>query len=841
MNKQWCSVLIMVALGISGCSSPRASSTDTNSTKTGSNDKILSLSICDDMTNLYFCDDFNSQDISHWQPLASKGGHPDGFWDIPKGSGYLRYTAGSSGGEILLASKSVLKSLPSDGNYFIEAKIRPRQNSTTYNKQLYLIGRWQSTGNWYGGGLNLQNSSSSTKVEATISQDGSITRPLQVNKTLELGAKGGNDGTWYTTRFVMLDNQLTVYVDGKSFGTYTNKLYTSPGNFGIWTNNRSFEIDYIKVGNPSIKPVQMTLDYDLSSWSGVAGGDALTVNVAALQSDGKTADTFSVASSDNRIVSDVISGTVVTLTPLAKGVANVTFTSGANPSLTRTIGVIVESPFVMPTTAYGNLSKVVTPAPNATEQYTDTTLSIAFDNKPTLGHSGQIRVYRLSDDKLVDTIAMSGEVDALGYNGQKNKRYINYTPVTVNSDSVTIKLHSDALDYGTNYYAVISAGVISGATLNGKQFSGLGSNSHWIFTTKAKKTAGSRVTVSKKSGADFATVQGALNYVMKNISADAGATIIVKPGAYDELLYLKGMNNITIKGDGNKPGDTVIQYDNYETLNSGTGTSETSKGSTPGGGRSLFLAEGDDLLTIVNLTLKNTHQRQKQYSNQAETINFKNSKGRLIAYKAHFISEQDTLLLSGYNWFYNTLIAGNVDFIWGYSHASLFENSEIRSLGDSKNGTNVKTSGGYVLQARVPNINDVGFVFINDEFTSGKGPTGNTIKEGSTYLARSGGSSRYYDNIIMINNRMGSHIATIGWAGEGVNRQPASDPKAASARAGWREYGSDNEGGDAIELSQRHSAYILSTDHNGTNEVSPYTTRAKIFSAIGWKPEVPKD
>ncbi|MEI8631819.1 hypothetical protein P4S72_06340 [Vibrio sp. PP-XX7] len=37
--------------------------------------------------------------------------------------------------------------------------------------------------------------------------------------------------------------------------------YTNPGNIGLFTNNRSFEMDYIKVGDPSIKPVQLSLDY----------------------------------------------------------------------------------------------------------------------------------------------------------------------------------------------------------------------------------------------------------------------------------------------------------------------------------------------------------------------------------------------------------------------------------------------------------------------------------------------------------------------------------------------------------------------------------------------------
>ena len=45
----------------------------------------------------------------------------------------------------------------------------------------------------------------------------------------------------------------------------------------------------------------------------------------------------------------------------------------------------------------------------------------------------------------------------------------------------------------------------------------------------------------------------------------------------------------------------------------------------------------------------------------------------------------------------------------GRHRAALFEESEIRSVGDSANAN----SGGYVLQARVPVATDTGYVFLN--------------------------------------------------------------------------------------------------------------------------------
>ncbi|WP_456295659.1 pectinesterase family protein [Vibrio sp. AK197] len=826
---------LAIIIALAGCDDETTGTTDPQTPPTDSSSGTVNEN-CDDMTNLYFCDDFDSQDLStNWQVLAESGGDPDGVFDVPEGRSYLRYTAGSSGGELLLAQNSVLDNLPSDGNYFVEARIRPRQNSTTANKQLFLMGRWQSEGNWYAGGLNVQNSTSSTKVEVATSIEGSITRPVQSSKPIELGTAGGeDDGTWYTTRFEMIDDNLSVYLDGEPLGTTQDSLFVDPGNFGVFTNNRSFEIDYIKVGDPSIKPVQLTLDYASSAWtSAVAGEDPLVINVTALQSDGVTEDTFSVESSDENVVTVDVQGRVVTLSPIDQGSAVVTFYSGSNPSLVKTLDVSVDPRFIMPTADYGNISSAVTPTVNSTEQFIDTTLSISFDNEIAAGSSGQVRIYRSSDDTLVDTLKMSEETDSMGYRDQANKRTVYYRPLDFTGNTLSIKLHSDVLDYGETYYVVIGDGVVNGAELNGNAFVGLGQNSNWSFTTKAAMPSGNTFSVGHSSGADFATLQGVFNHIMQYNDSNDPITIDIEDGTYNELLFLRDHNNVTIRGASRE--GTVLQYDNFETFNSGTGKSEP-VGGTPSGGRAVFLAENVDLLTLENLTLKNTHQRDNQYSNQAETIYF-NSEGRFIAKDADFISEQDTLLLKGYNWFYNTLIAGNVDFIWGYNTATVFENSEIRTLGDSKAGVGVTTRGGYVLQARTNTLDSPGFVFIGCQFTNGEGPVGNTVETGSTYFARSGGNANYFDNVVLVNSQVDDHIADIGWAVEGINGQPAPNPSQPTATSGWREYNTMDMSGTPADTSQRQGVYILSEE-----EAEPYSTRENVFAGYndgqGWTPTV---
>jgi hypothetical protein len=222
-------------------------------------------------------------------------------------------------------------------------------------------------------------------------------------------------------------------------------------------------------------------------------------------------------------------------------------------------------------------------------------------------------------------------------------------------------------------------------------------------------------------------------------------------------------------------------------------------------------------------------------SGQAETLYFSNDNGRLIAKNAAFYSEQDTLNLRGWSWFYNTLVSGNVDFIWGSSHAALFENSEIRSVGDSTS----TTSGGYVVQARVPVATDIGYVFLNSSLTHGPGPGPNhgDVPAGSTWLARSPGGTSTWDNVAYVNCKMDVHVAPAGWAGLGVNGQPAPNPTVPSAAAGWREYGTTTLGGTPIDLRTRVGGYLL-TD---AEMAARFATRALVFAAYGggagWNPQ----
>jgi len=301
------------------------------------------------------------------------------------------------------------------------------------------------------------------------------------------------------------------------------------------------------------------------------------------------------------------------------------------------------------------------------------------------------------------------------------------------------------------------------------------------------------------------------------------------------MLFIRGKDNLRLRGQSRD--GVLIHSGNNDGYNPGTGLSQGPDAPSFSGGRSLLMVEAADLLTLENLTLKNTTLRSDKISGQAETLYFGSEAGRLIAKQARFFSEQDTIQVKGYAWFYRTLIAGNVDFIWGGNRVALFEESEIRTVGDSASREG-GGGGGYVVQARTMLAADKGFVFLNSALTHGPGPgpQANPVAAGSAYLARSPGTVATWDNVSYINCKMGDHIAPIGWAVKGVQRQPGPNPAQATADSGWREYGSTDLTGRPLDLSKRSGAYILSA----SEAAERFGSRAAVFSAFdggrGWNP-----
>ena len=469
-------------------------------------------------------------------------------------------------------------------------------------------------------------------------------------------------------------------------------------------------------------------------------------------------------------------------------------------------------------------SKPSPPDPSATVLCIDAPLELTFDKGPMLGTSGLVQVFK-ADGTLVDKIDLADitKVETLSDGTMVPKgadadagliaiqndtpfhtfmdalhsnqyRIVHYTPFRIEGKKLIIKLHNGVLSYGESYYVTVDESVAGKAV--GKD--------DMPFTVKAAPS-GKVFTVAADGSGDFCTVQGALSHVSRAVGKDDAVTIEVGEGTYRELLFLRNKNNVTIQGTSREK--TVIAYPNNDSYETGSGASVSARptlGKSIGksGGRSVFLVEGCDNLVLENLTIENTYSIPS-HKGQAETI-YINSQYRLTIENCSLISWQDTFLCKGKVWVHNSLIAGHVDYIWGYPEACLFEDCEIRSR-----------AGGYIVQARINKVTDKGFVFLNCRLTAEDG-----VADGKMYLARSGGSADYYDNVVFVGCTMGSVIAPAGW-----HTSPVPNPSTPLASSGWREWGSVDPSGKPV-MGHNVSGLVL-TD----SEAAPYSSREAV---LGW-------
>ena len=449
----------------------------------------------------------------------------------------------------------------------------------------------------------------------------------------------------------------------------------------------------------------------------------------------------------------------------------------------------------------------------------DAPLVLELDAAPVLGSSGLITVCTAAG-KEVDRIDLSDMasvnirpdgtmipkaqitadtkfntfMDAL----KSGSRYraVHYTPLRISGNSLIIKLHNSVLSYGTEYYVTMEPGVVQG-------HAGVAAG-EWKFTVKSKPTS-TTLSVKPDGSGDFCTLQGALSYA-STLGKDTAVTIEVGAGTYNEMLFLRDKNKVTIKGASNT--GTVISYPNNESWSSGSGGSRSSKPSAgssinTSGGRGLMLVENCDNLTINDLTIENSFGEQK---GQAEAIYFNSGSNahKLIIGNCNLLSWQDTFLCKGVVWVHDSLIAGHCDFIWGYPKACLFENCEIRAR-----------AAGYIVQARIQNAADKGFVFLNCKLTAEDG-----VPAGAMYLARSGGDTKVYDNVTFVNCEMSSVIASQGWYSK-----PSPNPASPTAASGWKEYGSKDSSGKAISGHSALGRMLTAA------EAEAFSSRTEV---LGW-------
>ena len=533
----------------------------------------------------------------------------------------------------------------------------------------------------------------------------------------------------------------------------------------------------------------------------------------------------------------------------------------------------------------------------------DTLLRLGFDAAPTLGSAGLIKICLASDTACatpVDTINLAdayipydignkyfprvntSRMNVLGGANVDQVRYVNYLPVIVYGTTATIYPHNNKLQPATAYQVTIDDGVLNG-NAGGAAFHGVAAGA-WTFTTKAAvppPTAAATLNVAADNTADFATVQGAVDALAK--SSNVPVTISIAPGVYQELLYVRNKSNVTFKSTSADSTAVVIQYDNCDGFNPGTGSTQA-PGTTNvvGGGRSVMLMTGGTGNVLDSITLKNLHPQNlfalptaapldptsvvpitgsssPTFTNgtsavtQAEALYYNVSfgsatapalpgePGQLVAKHANFVSFQDTLQLKGWSWFYDCFVTGDVDFIWGAANAALFERSEIKARYNATATTTpsivqARAYVGYGTTTTPPGAivqSYPGFVFLSCALTKEPGATETLARQitSPTTSTKTGWTFYYqYDVVSFIDCSMDSQVPAAGWASTGSNLAP-------TPVTGWREYRSFTPGGQWLDVSQRIPALPVNTTPytNGSIQLTDanvakfFADRATIF------------
>ena len=256
------------------------------------------------------------------------------------------------------------------------------------------------------------------------------------------------------------------------------------------------------------------------------------------------------------------------------------------------------------------------------------------------------------------------------------------------------------------------------------------------------------VTVGGSGAGSYAKIQDAVNAL-----PSTGGTIQVNPGTYTEVVRVT-KSNVRVVGLGNSPSDVVITYNNS------AGTPNGNGGMLGTSGSGTFYAQGDGFIA-ENLTIQNTFdiENNQDTTPNAQAVALYVNADRAIFRNVRLIGRQDTLYANskGCNsttcttarqYFYNSYIEGNVDFIFGDA-AAVFDHCTIQ-VDQHGNPHGEET---ITAQSKIFTNYSSGYVFINSVVTSDPSLT-------KVYLGR---PWRIYSTVIFLDTYMESPVNAAGW------------------------------------------------------------------------------
>ncbi|MEI7025758.1 pectinesterase family protein [Paenibacillus sp. y28] len=267
--------------------------------------------------------------------------------------------------------------------------------------------------------------------------------------------------------------------------------------------------------------------------------------------------------------------------------------------------------------------------------------------------------------------------------------------------------------------------------------------------------------------------------------------VFIKAGTYHEKITVAAPY-VSLVGEGR--GVTVIEYNDY-------GGTDGQSGNVGGTFNTPTVAVTGNDFNASNLTIQNS-AGPRNVVGTAVALSVKSDQS--VFDNVELLGYQDTLYTgTGKQYYRNSRIVGDVDFIFGEAPAVVFDNNEIVSASQVAGG------GGHITAAGQASAGDPGYVFLNSRVVQDSSATG------SFDLGR---PWKQNPAVRFINTYIDSHIIAAGWVSWNV--QPAI----------YAEYNSYGPGANAAGRSTLLSRQ-LSADEAGD------LTIPRIFG--GWDPSVP--
>ena len=474
----------------------------------------------------------------------------------------------------------------------------------------------------------------------------------------------------------------------------------------------------------------------------------------------------------------------------------------------------------------------------------DTRLVLTFASAPTLGKSGQIRIYDAADHSLVDTLDLSipagpdpsrrvtappapapvadvtaptspttttpavrttpADLHSYQLTTIGGLADFHFYPVILHGNVATIYPHNNVLHYHHKYIVRIDPGVLTSAS-----FAGFTTDTAWTFTTKSAGPAANatRVVVAADGSGDFSTVQGAVDFVPAN--PPQRVTIFIKNGTYEEIVFFRNKANITFRGEDR---DKVqIGYANNSGFNP----------PMPGPSRRCAFSAYDSTgIEFVSLSLNNYAY------GQAEGLLISGSKN--IVSHVNIKGSGDALNLRGSVYLTDSRIIGDGDTILGVGPA-FFNHCELSSMGPfmwirntDVNHGNVFLNSTFIARERTaPPPQVQAAATCSATAAPARAPMSAVLAR----LPNNHGLNYPYAEAVLIN----CHLKGIPAAGWG----PVDDD---TTHTHLWEYNSTDLDGQAIDVSQRHPVSKRLTMPGDAQTIADYSNPAFVLG--GWTPVV---